>query len=111
MITKEFQKCMEACTEAQRKCREALMSCLVEGRELDSSLVKLLMCCAEICKSCADVCCHGSDQCAEMFDACCEVSKRCAMECEKTGESMLKDCIMACQKASECCKKCSVVTA
>src|SRR5262249_57911026 len=71
---------------------------------LDEPLVRLLLDCAEICRTSADFMIRGSELHPHICRACAAVCARCADECDARGEDpYLAACSEICRRAALSC--------
>ena len=105
----EMQQCIENCTECHRVCLEAVAYCLQQGgKHAEAAHVRLLLDCAEICRTSADFMIRGSELHAVTCGACAEVCRRCAEECERMGDDeVMRRCAEVCRRCEESCRQMS----
>jgi hypothetical protein len=66
----EMQTCIEDCRECWSRCTETLQHCLTKGgRHVGAGHIRLLLDCADICRTFADFMLRGS----ELYPQVCEV--------------------------------------
>ena len=101
----EMQRCVDACLKCYQTCLGMAMGhCLETGGEhVAPAHLRLMMACAEICRTSAHFMliqsAHSKHVCAE----CTEICRSCALDCEKLGG--MEDCVAACRAcAAECGK-------
>ena len=99
-----MEQCIDNCTNCHRICLETAARHFRGERSprLDESLVRLLLDCAEICRTSADFMIRGSELHPHTCRACAAVCARCADECDRMGE----DPYMA--ACSEICRRCAL---
>ena len=98
--------CIQNCRECERVCLETLARELGRGAgHEDARHLRLLMDCAEICRTSASFMIRGSELHFLTCFACGEVCERCAEECERMADDMAPDPVMlAC---AEVCRRCA----
>lgn len=102
----QIEQCIAQCQQCQRICLETI----TYGQELggahaESSQLRLLLDCAEICQTTAGFMLRNSDLQATVCSSCAEVCLRCAMACEQFGDDeRLKACAAACRRCAEFCQ-------
>jgi hypothetical protein len=99
-----MEQCIENCTNCHRICLETAARHFREERppQLDEALVRLLLDCAEICRTSADFMIRGSELHPHICRACAAVCARCADECDRDDEDPY---LAAC---SEICRRCAL---
>jgi hypothetical protein len=104
----EMRQCIDACTECSSICRETVNYCLERGGRLaEPKQLRMLMDCAEMCRTNADFMLRASEAHTETCSVCAELCRRCAEECERMagGDAMLLRCAVACRRCAEACVK------
>lgn len=100
------QECIDNCTECGRVCLETVIWCLQQGGDHAApSHIRLLLDCAEICRTSADFMIRGSDFHAQTCGLCADICERCAESCgEMEGETMRR-CAEVCRRCVESCRR------
>ncbi len=104
-ISHEMQACVDACLDCYRTCLHTAMSHCLEagGRHVEPDHFRLMMACAEICRTSAHFMLigtpHHKHTCAERAEICDE----CAESCEDIGD--MDECVMACRACAAECRK------
>lgn len=106
-LSAEVQSCVDLCTVCSATCfNEAMNHCLEAGGDhLKPEHFRLMMACAEICRSSAAVMLTGVPQHVFVCNACAEICRACADSCEKVGD--MQDCVDICRKCAQSCEKMS----
>lgn len=106
-ISPEMQKCIDACLHCYRTCTEMAMNhCLqMGGRHVEPEHFRLMMNCAEICRTSAAFMMSGSPLHAHTCAACAAVCDACADSCEQVGD--MDDCVQACRACAQSCHQMS----
>jgi hypothetical protein len=99
----DMQRAIEHCRECHEICLEVL------GRSLEgvgaADHPRVLLDCAEICRTCSDFMLRGSDLHPITCRACAEICERCAEACERSagGDELLKACAQICRRCAASC--------
>lgn len=98
-------ECIESCTRCAEICLETVEHCLRQGGEHAAEAhVRLLLDCAQICRTSADFMIRGSDLHAETCGACEVVCSRCAEDCDRfRGDEQMAACADLCRRCAESC--------
>jgi hypothetical protein len=78
------------------------------GKHVEPTHFRLMINCAEICRTAADFMLSNSNLHARICAACAEVCDACAQSCEQVGE--MDECIQACRRCADSCRKMSGVS-
>lgn len=108
-----MEQCIEYCTNCHRTCLEATARHFRGEREpkLNEALVRLLLDCADICRTSADFMIRGSDQHQHTCRTCAAICTRCADECDKIGEDpYMAACAEICRRCATSCAQMAGVT-
>jgi len=101
--SEQLKRCIEDCEHCHRVCLHAAMThCLEQGGEyLEPPLFRVMLACAELCRTTADAMLAGYALYEEMCAVCARVCRDCAESCERVGE--LEECAEACRRCAESC--------
>lgn len=101
----DMQTCIDECLHCYQTCRrDAMNHCLETGGEhVEPTHFRLMINCAEICRTAADFMLSGSDMHARICAACAEVCDACAKSCRQVGD--MDACVQACQRCAESCRQ------
>jgi hypothetical protein len=104
-LTQDMQNCIQQCLHCYETCkREAMNHCLeVGGKHVEPTHFRLMMNCAEICRTSADFMLTNSSLHATVCGACAEVCDACASSCEQVGD--MQECVQACRQCAESCRQ------
>jgi hypothetical protein len=104
--TAELSTCIQQCQDCQRACLETAAHCLgLGGRHAEPEHIRVLLACAEICRTSAAFMMLGSDLHAETCGVCATVCERCAESCaEPPSDSMMQQCAEACRACVQSCR-------
>jgi hypothetical protein len=99
-----MQACIEECLRCYRTCLGmASNHCLpAGGRHVEPEHFRLMMTCAEICRTSAHVMLIGAPEHKHVCRACAEICAACARSCEAVGD--MPDCVAACRACAESCR-------
>lgn len=103
-LNQEIQNCIRECLECYQVCkREAMNHCLeTGGKHTEPNHFRLMLSCAEICKTAADSMLSNSPLHAQVCGACAEVCAACMRSCEQVGD--MDECVQACRRCEESCR-------
>lgn len=101
----EMQACIDECLHCYRVCLQTSMNQCLEtgGRHVESQHFRLMVNCAEICRTTADFMLSNSHVHQYVCMACAEVCKACAESCEQIGG--MDECVQACRRCMESCRR------
>ncbi len=109
-VTPEMQKCIDRCTECHNICVETITYCLqMGGHHSDPGHIRILMDCADICRTSADFMLRGSDLHSQACGLCADVCERCARDCDQfANDDRMKACAEECRRCTESCRRMAV---
>jgi hypothetical protein len=101
----EMKNCIEACLRCYQACLgTAMKHCLeVGGKHTEPNHFRLMMACAEICRTAAHFMLIGSPHHTHVCGECAEICAECATDCERIGD--MQECVDACRRCAELCRK------
>lgn len=101
----EMQDCIDACLSCHRTCLGMLSRHCLEagGRHVEPEHVRLMLSCAEACRTSADLMLIGSPVHRHQCAACAEICAACARSCEEVGG--MDACVAACRSCEEVCRR------
>ena len=104
-IESEMPHCIEQCLLCYRACVESAMThCLERGGEhVEPQHFRLMMACAEMCRSCAHILLTHSALYRPVCRACAEICEQCSHSCDRIGD--MPACADACRSCAESCEK------
>jgi len=73
------------------------------GKHVEPQHFRLMMNCAEICRTTADFMLSSSSMHARICAACAEVCEACAQSCEQVGN--MQECVQACRRCATSCRQ------
>jgi hypothetical protein len=100
-------RCIDACSDCQLMCIETIGHFRnISGKHDETSQIKLLRDCIDICVLSIDLMIRGSElinmQCFMCADAC----ERCAESCESFGDNdLMQACAKSCWNCSDVCRE------
>jgi hypothetical protein len=105
-FTEQMQDCIQQCLKCQRVCLETMTYCLDKGgAHAEPGHIRLLLDCAEICRTSADFMLRGSDLHSLTCEVCAEICSECADDCESfEGDPRLRDCERVCRACADSCQ-------
>ena len=100
MMAEEVEECITACVACQAICLQTVFYCLkIGGARASADHVRMLLDCAEMCRSTVHFMFAGSAFQSRVCALCSEVCKRCEASCRAMGEAQDLRCAEACH----CC--------
>jgi hypothetical protein len=105
MLSSEMNACIDECLKCYRTCLDMAMSHCLEagGKHVEPKHFRLMMACAEICRTSAHFMLlhspHHKHTCAE----CAEICEECARDCERIGD--MDACVAQCRRCADTCRK------
>ena len=104
-MSPEMQSCINECLRCYQSCfGMAMTHCLEQGgKHVEPSHFRLMIACAEICKTSANFMLMNSPHHKHTCRECAEICEECARSCEQAGD--MQDCVEACRRCAESCRK------
>lgn len=102
-MSKSLDNCIQACLDCARICFQTAMNHCLEmgGKHVEPAHFRLMINCAEICRTAASFMLSNSALHASVCGVCSEICKACADDCKKVGD--MDNCVAACERcAAEC---------
>lgn len=99
---------MKACIEDSLHCYQACLGaamhhCLeVGGEHIEPSHFRLMMACAEICRTAAHFMLLGSEHYKHVCRECAEICDQCAAACDRLGD--MQECVEASRRSAKSCR-------
>lgn len=102
-LSPSMQRCIDECLHCSRICREtALLHCLtMGGQHTEPEHFRLMLNCADMCRTCADIMLSGSDLHSHSCAACAAFCDACAESCERIGD--MDECVQSCRSCATSC--------
>ena len=109
MMDERMRACIEHCQSCHDRCTETAAHCLeMGGDHAESSHIRLLLDCAEICQTSANFMLRMSEFHGQTCGVCADICERCAEDCERFGDDeMMQQCAAACRSCAESCREMS----
>lgn len=100
----EMDACIQSCLACYEDCqREAMQHCLeLGGRHVEPAHFRLMIDCAESCRSTAAAMLNGSSFHAAACALCAEICRACAESCRALGD--MERCAETCDRCAEICE-------
>ena len=100
----EMTACIQACLDCYRHCQHtALTHCLEMGGEhVEPKHFRLMMDCAESCRTSAAMMINDSPYHAESCRLCAQICRDCAESCRRVGD--MDECVRACEQCADACE-------
>ncbi|WP_426957973.1 four-helix bundle copper-binding protein [Muricoccus radiodurans] len=104
-VSPEMQSCIDACLNCYETCLSmASQHCLpMGGKHVEPEHFRLMMACAEICRTSAHFMLIGLPEHKITCRACAEICEACAASCLAVGE--METCVDACRRCAATCYK------
>ena len=104
-MNEEMRRCVDACLDCHQVCvTEASQHCLdVSGKHVEPRHFRLMLACAEICRTSAYFMELGTEFHKRTCAVCAEVCEECAKSCEQVGE--MDECVATCRRCAESCRR------
>jgi len=104
-VNADMEECIENCLECYHICFELAMNhCLETGGEhTEPAHFRLMINCAEICRTSANFMLSGSDLHKLTCGLCAEICRRCADDCKRLDG--MDECVEACRRCAETCER------
>lgn len=101
----EMKTCIENCLACYQECLSTAMNHCLEmgGKHTEPVHFKLMMACAEICRTSAHLMLIGTEHHKHACRECAEICRQCADDCERVGG--MEACVAACRRCAESCEK------
>lgn len=95
----------DACMRCYQTCLDTAMTHCLEagGKFVEPTHFRLLMACAEVCRTTAYLMTLKSAHAKHICKICAELCDQCAKSCESLGD--MKECVAACRHCAEACRK------
>src|SRR5687767_6260284 len=95
-MNQQMKECIENCLQCYQTClHEAMNHCLeTGGKHVEPAHFRLMMNCAEMCRTAADFMLSSSNLHTRICAACAEVCDACAQSCEQVGD--MDECVLRC---------------
>lgn len=104
-MSAEMQACIDTCLKCYATCTSMAMNHCLElgGKHTEPEHFRLMMACAEICRTSAHFMLIGTPDHRRTCAACAEICRACAEDCENIGG--MDECVAACRACAKSCDK------
>ncbi|MBP2235038.1 hypothetical protein J2Z31_001530 [Sinorhizobium kostiense] len=104
-IDPKMQECIDDCLDCYEACLSMAMGHCLEagGQHTEPPHFRLMMACAEICRTAAHFMLIGTPHHRHICGECAEICAECAADCERIGD--MADCVEACRRCAESCRQ------
>jgi hypothetical protein len=101
----EMQAYIDTCLKCYSTCLGMAMSHCLEmgGKHVEPGHFRLMMACAEICRTSAHFMLIGTPHHRHTCRECAEICTQCAADCERVGD--MEECVAACRACAESCSR------
>jgi hypothetical protein len=103
-MERDMSTCIESCLRCYRTCLDWLGTRGVAVN--DAEHIRLMMVCAEICRTTAHIILLRSPHHGHVCEDCAAVCTECATECERIGGT--ESCVEACRFCADNCRKMAI---
>ena len=104
-LSKDMKACIEECLRCYQACLGTAMTHCLEsgGKHTEPQHFRLMMSCAEICRTAAHFMLLNSPHHRHVCGECAEICQECARDCERIGD--MQECVEASRRCAESCRK------
>lgn len=101
----KMRECIESCLKCYQTCLGTAMGHCLEtgGKHVEPVHFRLMMACAEICRTSAHFMLIKSEHHRHVCRECAEICTQCAKDCASLGD--MEDCVAACRRCAESCQE------
>jgi hypothetical protein len=105
MQSEEMTRCIETCLACYRTCTSMAMNHCLEmgGEHVQPNHFRLMMACAEICRTSAHFMLIGTPHHKHTCRECAEICAECAANCERIGN--MDECVATCRACADSCRR------
>ena len=105
MTSSSMQHCIDDCFHCYRTCMQTAMNHCLEtgGRHTEPEHFRLMINCADICRTAAEFMMSSSLLHGPVCAACAEVCHACAQSCQQIGD--MDECVQACRTCMDSCRQ------
>lgn len=104
-MSSDIDECIGLCLDCYRSCEQTFAGhCLEQGgKHVAPEHARLMLSCAEVCRTAAALMLHQSPQHALQCGVCAELCRQCAQSCRDVGG--MDECVQACEACAESCER------
>lgn len=101
----KMKECIDNCLKCYSVCLSMAMNHCLEtgGKHTEPAHFRLMMACAEICRTSAHFMLIGTEHHKHTCRECAEICTECANDCEQVGD--MRACVDACRRCAESCRQ------
>lgn len=101
----EVEECIRLCLDCYRSCEQTFAGhCLEQGGpHVEPRHARLMLSCAEVCRTAAVLMLHQSPQHPLQCGVCAELCRQCAQSCREVGG--MDECVQACDACADSCER------
>jgi len=101
----EMEHCIESCLSCYQMCMGTASGHCLEagGQHTEPNHFRLMLSCAEICRTAAHFMLIGSAHHKHVCRECAEICNECADDSERIGD--MQECVDECRRCAESCRK------
>jgi len=105
MLSSEMSRCVDICLSCYRTCLQTAMDHCLEmgGEHVEPKHFRLMMTCAEICRTSAHVMLIGTPHHKHTCAECAEICSESANDCERIGG--MAECVTQCRACANACRE------
>jgi hypothetical protein len=109
----DLAQCIQDCLDCYRECLgTATTYCLDQGGDHDEPQhIRLMLDCAEMCRTCADFMIRESASHQAACGLCADLCERCADSCDAIDDEHLRRCAERCRRCAASCREMAAATA
>ena len=104
-LSREMQSCVDECLRCYAVCLQMAMNHCLEagGKHVEPKHFRLMMACAEMCRTAAHFMLIGSEHHKHTCAECAEICEECAKDCDRLDG--MEECVAACRRCAASCRK------
>jgi hypothetical protein len=106
-MSQEMQRCLQNCNDCHITCLQTSGYCLSKGgKHAEAAHIRLLLDCADICRTSADFMLRSSQYHSRVCGVCAEICGACARDCEQFGgDQTMQACAEMCRRCADSCRQ------
>lgn len=107
-----LRECAQHCLNCYRICLDTVTShCLERGGDhAEPRHVRLMLDCAELCRTAADFVIRHSEVHGQICRLCAQLCERCASECDAFADDRMRACAELCRECAASCMEATAAT-
>jgi hypothetical protein len=100
-----MRRAIQQCLDCHQMCFESATNFCLEagGAHVEAEHYRLMLNCAQVCRTCADLMMSSSAYHASACELCMEICIACADSCEKVGQ--MEECVEMCRRCAASCRE------